>query len=74
MESIGEDERVTSALASLTELFGQCVLDVWTPLRSDARDRLAELFEDAIASIAQDLEQSGFGLKLIQSLLYNEHS
>ena len=62
METDEQDERVASALASVAALFGECVLDVWTPLRPEARDRLAELFDEAIKGIALDLKQSGFGL------------
>ena len=60
------DERVSTALASLSSLFADCFLDVWTPLSPDARDRLAQLFDAAIANIGLDLGESGFGMGFIE--------
>ena len=62
METSEHNERVLSALASLAAMLGECVIDVWKPLRSEARERLSELFDAAIKRIALDLQQSGFGL------------
>ena len=63
-------ERVSTAFSSLSALFSlsECGIAVVTPLRSDSLDQLAQDFDDAIASIALDLKESGFGAYFIKNL------
>ena len=52
---------VSSAFATLSVLFDECVRDVWTPLRAEQRDRLAQQFDDSLAELSQKLDATSFG-------------
>ena len=52
---------VSSAFATLSVLFAECVRDIWTPLRAEQRDRLAQQFDHSLAELAQKLDAISFG-------------
>ena len=64
VEPTGEDGRswlVSTAFAALSVLFDECVRDIWTPLRDEQRNRLAQQFDDSLTELSQKLDSNSFG-------------
>ena len=57
--------KVAHSFLSLSSLFEECVHNVWTPLHLDARDRLAQQFDDALGRVLKELDPISFGSDFI---------